>query len=339
MTASEFLREAEKLRLDAATFKSFSLKRVAARNDKGDFADGPPCLQNLAKIGFPEGGRNNALFHMAVYYQMTDDVRWKEMLVDANARLMKPALGNDEVQGVIKSLEKKDYRYKCNDEPMCSHCDSLLCRTRKYGVGDGGAAPITNLTRIASTPAIWFVEVNGTIKLEISSEQLANPRLFKLACMEQGHFFPLLKQVEWDAHIKDAVANHDTINPGEGVRVEGQFLEMLEDFLTNRFRSDSREDLLLGRPWQDEEAGKYYFRLRDLMRFLNREDFRDNGQRVKRARIANWIRDLGGGGGERDKDRFEVKGCTVRYYWVPNNAVQKQPNNLDLPPIAESPIL
>jgi hypothetical protein len=98
------------------------------------FGDGPPCLQVMAGgDGFPEGGRNNALFHIGVYLRKAHPNEWEDRLRDDNQKYMRPPLGNKEVDSVIASLDSKKYQYKCKDQPMASHCDANLCRTRLYG--------------------------------------------------------------------------------------------------------------------------------------------------------------------------------------------------------------
>ena len=48
------------------------------------FPQGPPCLNQLAKEGFGEGARNNALFNIAVYYKQANPDSWEDELVKAN---------------------------------------------------------------------------------------------------------------------------------------------------------------------------------------------------------------------------------------------------------------
>ena len=48
---------------------------------------------------------------------------------------MKPPLGHAQVTKTINQHDKKDYQYKCKDQPMCSRCDAPQCRLRKYGIG------------------------------------------------------------------------------------------------------------------------------------------------------------------------------------------------------------
>jgi len=102
------------------------------------FQDGPPCLNKLAKDGFGEGARNNALFNIAVYFKQATPDRWEDELVKANQEHMVPPLSNGEVQQLIKSVNRKGYdKYRCKDAPINSVCQSGLCRTKRFGVGFG----------------------------------------------------------------------------------------------------------------------------------------------------------------------------------------------------------
>ena len=87
----------------------------------------------MNKIG--EGGRNNALFHYGVYAKQKWPAEWKSKLILFNATAMERPLSDSEVQIVVTQHDKKEWGYKCKDEPMCSMCDKTLCRTRKYGIG------------------------------------------------------------------------------------------------------------------------------------------------------------------------------------------------------------
>src|SRR6185295_2315154 len=108
-----------------------------------------PCLQHLTSSGIQSDGRKRTLFMMALYYKRADTENWKERLESANRLFFKPPLPSSEITGVINSCEKKDYEYTCKEEPMKSHCDSVTCRMRKFGVGKGGEYPvITSLSKL-----------------------------------------------------------------------------------------------------------------------------------------------------------------------------------------------
>ncbi len=188
MTIGEFLSMAEKRRVTTeqlavlAQPKSNVIplkgKKKGAGNTNGarpasPYGDGPPCLQHLASTGFPEGGRNNALFHIGVYLKKAHPADWHKHIEPA-----------DEVDAVIKSLEKKDYEYKCKDQPMVAHCNSVVCRGRKHGVGVGGSYPeITGLSKLMTEPPVWFVDIPGGHRIPMTTDDLQNYRRFHKMCM------------------------------------------------------------------------------------------------------------------------------------------------------------
>ncbi len=146
MTLGEFLRFAEKSRVSIDDFVKLcvvrrappaSKKRGDGKPGKGDFSDGPPCLQHLTASGVQNDGRKRTLFMMALYYKRAHPSDWKEQVESANHRFFGPPLASEEVTGVLKSVAKKSYEYTCAAEPMRSVCNSDLCRTRTFGVGGG----------------------------------------------------------------------------------------------------------------------------------------------------------------------------------------------------------
>ena len=77
-------------------------------------ADGPPCLQALCAQGVPEGGRNNTLFNIGIYLKKVFPINWENPLIEHNFKYVHPPLPNNEVQILVKQLNKKDYKYKYN---------------------------------------------------------------------------------------------------------------------------------------------------------------------------------------------------------------------------------
>jgi hypothetical protein len=69
-----------------------------------------------------------------------------------------------------------------------------------------------------------------------------------------------------------------------------------------------KEEILLRRPWTDEETGRTYFRLKDFESFLKRNKFLD----YRSNRIAQRLRDIGG-----ESQRFRIKGRIVRCWSIP----------------------
>lgn len=341
MTIEEFISIAESSRttvadLDALRKASMRTSRVAgnvgeAASSSEPFGDGPPCLQHLAENEMLGDGRKRAIFHMGVYYKRARPSDWEASLEKANQDHMTPPLPSQEVSNVIKSLTKKDYQYLCREEPMVSHCDALTCRSRRFGVGEGSALPaIAGLAKLDTDPPIWFADVEDK-RIEATTQQLQNYNLFHVLCMERlNRCYAAVKQADWLALVGAAMANLTIVDAPPEVGIGGRFLELLEDFLTNRAAAERRDDILSGRPWLDEDGTavgslvtmpRYFFRLRDLQAHVVREGERGMG----RNWMAQRLKSLGGA-----DHLFNIKGKACGCWWVPASCVSPAPK-LDLP--------
>lgn len=280
--------------------------------------DGPPCLQHLTAVGFPEGTRNNGLFALGIFCRKKYGERWEEMLEKYNRDYMKPPLNHEEVASVVKSLKKKDYSYSCKEQPICSYCNVTLCKTRKFGVGGGGGAypVISGVSKLdAGEDTLWFVDIEDE-RIELTTRQLQNYKEFQTVCMNAltVYFMPM-KAETWAAMVNEAMANAVIIEAEPEQTAVGHFMELLEEFCTNRHRGERKEDILLGKPWMDEEAGRHYFRLRDLMEFLDRGGFRRWGRNT----VGERVKELGG------PQFFNIRGKGVNTLWIPAGSVSGTP--------------
>jgi hypothetical protein len=336
MTIGEFLTMAETRRVTSAKLAELTVAPVPVAKSKANgngqrhatpYGDGPPCLQHLAVSGFPEGGRNNALFHIGVYLKKAHPSEWEKHLEHDNQLYMKPPLPADEVDMVKKSLRKKDYEYKCKDQPMASHCNSTACRGRKHGVGVGGAYPeILGIDKLDSDPPVWFVQIPGA-RIPMATEDLQNYYKFHKMCMAHANIcYKMISQPVWFSIIGDAMQRVKVIAASDDVSTSGVFLEMLETFLTNRMRGKTKEDLLRGVPWEDEEAGRHYFSMSALEKFLQREGWRN----VERPMLKYRIEKLGGG----NRQQMNIKGKNRGMWFVPVKAIEGAPE-LDAPEISK----
>lgn len=321
MTIGEFLGIAEKSRVTEEQVVEMGEKRAAGTKGgkkvskaNTPFGDGPPCLQHMADGGFPEGGRNNSLFMIGLYLKRASPMDWQEKLEESNRQHMQPPLDSEEVQIVVKQLEKREYQYTCKTEPMASHCDAARCRARKYGVGNGASPVINSIEKLDIEPAIWFVGVEDK-RLELSTAELQNFVLFHRACMERANkCFQTMTQKDWLAVLADAMEHMTTSKAPPDASAGGVFLEYLEEFLTGRGKGDRVDDLLLGRPWHDEENKRHYFQMRDFQKFLGRENVRD----MTRGQIIRRIQNLKGGG-----DKRNISGKFRNLWWVPDDVIDE----------------
>lgn len=329
MTLHEFLAEAEQRRTELDKVK---IKRRRSGNKKDmpnapGFEDAPPCLQHLVAMGFPEGGRNTGLFAMGVYLKKKYEIDWKERLEVINRENISPPLPSEEVAGILKSLERKDYSYTCKDVPLKNFCNSTLCRTRKYGVGGGGMFPVvTGLSKLETEPPVWFLDIEDH-RIELNTRQLLNYKEFQIACADKiTVMFMNMKADTWSEMIGLAMSTANIIEAPVESSTLGHFMELLEEFCTNRHSAQTKDEIILGKPWYDEAAGRYYFRLRDLMNHLEVKKFQIWGRNVVSARLD----EMGG------RHFFNIKSTGVNTYWVPDS-FSEQPD-IPLPSTERSPI-
>jgi hypothetical protein len=335
MTLDEFLTLAERKCVTEADLEELKVakprgggKRAKGGNGaapKVPFSNGPPCLQHMAEGGFPLDGRKRAIFMIGIFLKKAFPNDWQTRLDQDNQTYMRPPLPADEINSVIKSLEKKDYEYTCKEQPMASHCNSVVCRGRKFGVGTGGEYPVIEaMSKLDTDPPLWFVDIPGA-HIAMTTEELTSYRKFHTLCVARAIppvAFKLIRDEVWMGILNDALQKVERIEASSDTGVSAVFHEMLEEFLTNRTRGVRREDLLRGAPWENEEKGRHYFRLRDLQNFLNRQ-----GSKMGRPEITTRLREDYQG----ETEQFKVKGnINIMAWWIKSSSITRAPT-LDPP--------
>lgn len=294
------------------------------------FGDGPPCLETLSRNGVPKGVQNDTLINMGVYFKRRYPENWHDKMHEAAANFLTPPGQVDKTQDAIRSLEKRDYWYACKKEPMCSHCNSAICRTRPFGVGEADDFPCIIEVRVLKTdPPIWFVDLHNGASLELNTDSIYTYTLFLKACINEGKcVFHAMKQSDWLKVIKPWIETAEPIPVPEDSGERGQFLELLEEFVSSKSRGEQLEALFSGRPWLNEEDKCHHFRIKDIHEYLVRSGFKT----WTRPMIAQRLRAMG-----CDHYNTRVKGRPLRAWRVPADKVQGAPV-LDTPSRVEGPI-
>lgn len=274
LSAEEFLDYAEKLVIAEKDLEKLGL-RVAE-----ELKDGPPCLEHLLAHGFQPGTRNDGLFNVGVFLRKMNPDSWQKDLEEYNMKYMSPPLSASEVISIAQSLNKKEYGYTCHKPPIKSHCQAAKCRLRKFGVGPSQGMPVlTGLTKYDAQPPIWFLDVEGGGRIELTTEDLQNQARFQRRCMDALNVMtPLQGRHAWQSIIQDLLDNVTVIEVPKDATPVGQLLEHVERFCTSKVQARTRDELLLGKPWFNE--GRHYFRMSDLIAYLDRQRF--NGVSVSK---------------------------------------------------------
>jgi len=300
-SALDFLARAKGLEQSAGWFEIPS----AANQPEGEavpVSDGPPCLQKLVQIGVPEGSRDNFLLDYAGYERMrgtVGGVDWQDRVREVNRTTCGPPLPAGDVDRILKQATK-GYNYGCKKEPLQSHCNSAVCRIRKYGVGrmeglsgkksDVPELPVMNgLRKLNTEPPVYYLEVEGrTVKL--TSQQLASPRLFQTRCMEAvDKMIPVPSQAAWQRIIQELLDNIViTEVPEEERGTKSTFRILLDAYLSKKAPAQHKEQVASGSPWTDEN-GITWFNLDSLLRFL----VRNEKEGMTKAAVTAFLYEIG----------------------------------------------
>ena len=276
MRLTIFLAEAERKKISPK-----DLMKIVTIADESVLEDGPPCLQCLLEQGFPKGTRNSGLFSLGVYCRKAFPDTWAAELDKMNTKSMNPPLPAKEVQSVTKQLDKKDYAYKCNDQPIVKFCNPAECRTRRFGIGGGSMPSMRNLRKIPTDQPVWLLDVNDKV-LELSTDDLQLQVKFQKMCMNVLNIMPpKISDKQWQSTIQALLDKCIPLDKPPDAGIIEQFAELVHIFCTdNRMHANSREEILLGRPYimthpsNPEEGERVFFRLRDLEDFFVRNNFR-----------------------------------------------------------------
>ena len=278
------------------------------------FSDGPPCLQHIMTMGFPEGGRNISLFNVGVYYRKKNPDDWQEDLMKFNYEHVSEPLPSAEINGLVKGISKKEYAYTCKQSPICNYCEKSKCMKRDYGIGGvgGGLAlevdAITKYETENRQSVRWYIEMQGE-RIEVTTPQLLDQRQLQKLCVEKLNKCPsTMPAPKWEKRINQLLENVEVIVDPDDASPQGQFEKMLDSFLTGKVQARQKDEIMNGKPWHDPDEAKVYFRSEDLFIYLEARRFRYTTQH----QIWSWLRLLGG-----DRKTFRIKSKPVKVWSVP----------------------
>lgn len=287
------------------------------------FEEAPPCLEILCARGIHEGERNNALFSIAVFYKKSDPENLRNKVIEANQKYCdNPYSGKEvrELTGIINSVDRKDYFYKCKDAPIKQYCNPVLCSKRQYGIDLPDAEEtievnLGSLVKVKTDPPLWILQVDG-YGIELETDEIMKQDKFIAKCMEKIHKWPnKIKARDWQRMVQDRLNNLDEQDAPDDASERGRFQFLVEQFCISKNMGVLPEDLSRGLPYTEED--KTYFRAKDLQDFLFRNQFRGLSAREMWMVVQN---DMGGG-----KRKFQFNGTTCNAWYVEAFAVQNEP--------------
>jgi len=282
--------------------------------------------------GIPPGGRDNTLYQYAVYAKKKWPDDWSAKIEEFNHKYMETPLPAQQVVKTIRQHEKKDYKYKCKDQPMCAVCSLNICRGKQYGIGNSFDHQVSDLTKFESDESIWFLNINGR-RLKLNTDQLYDQHKFRKACLNEINEMPnMMRPNDWDSRIQVLLQDFEVIKMPAEITKTGRFENLLSHFLEDQGEAEHIDEIDMGKALfeekeYEEKDGKVrketaYFKSEWLQKFLKKNDFKDFNTTEMTAHIRNKL----GGGDIRRK----VKGKTAYLWYVPwtkkNNEEYKTPD-------------
>lgn len=285
LTIEKFFELVEVMRISEDELKNFKKDDIDET-----YNDAPPCLQVLMSKGIEEGSRNIGLYNFAVYFKNKYPDNWNEKVMEANGSIVKPALDSNEVETIIKGVNKKKYFYKCSEYPLCQYCNKTECQKRKFGIGTYAEKTINfdNLTKYVAgdDSEIWYAEFQG-IRVQLTTEEiLCQQKLQKKLLGKINKVFYPMKQIQWLKKIEELIETCLVIEDPKDASVKGKFNQHLENFLET-FDTE-KSGLLRYTNYKDEKKNIIYFRIGNLDEHLTNKKFP-----CERQKICHLLREAG----------------------------------------------
>lgn len=295
--------------------------------------EAPPCLQCIAgRGGAGEGHRNKMMFNIGVLLRKEHGDTWDQHFDAYNCQpFVDSPLPSKEMQGLVKSVNRKAYEYTCNEAPIASVCSRQICLTRKFGIGQGDDEPgvvFGSLVKVNTQPPTWIWDVDG-LRVELTTEQLKDQSRFHSVCMEILNKWPrAMKPQSWATLVRQKLESCEVVEVPPDARPDGQMWALLQEYTTGKTKARSRDELLLDKPWTPKEAdigrygkdvqlGRTYFRSGNFKTFLIAQKITD----VTEKKIWNLLRGKGA-----QHHQFNINGRMVTVWSIDSFQEQSEPH-------------
>ncbi|MEZ2219624.1 hypothetical protein [Rhizobium sp. RCC_161_2] len=336
MSVVEFLYYVEKARCSPADVTRLA-KTTATTQKPGSSAPSSRVLRNLTEkcdeIAGLTDGRKRALHDTAFLFG-------KYVLKD-----------RIEPETVISKLIAAGVTAGLEPVAAESHArNGLEGRLRKRGGADGDDGDDENEGRFAEIDRIvmieggeepmWRVTVADYGDITLPSREVWKNDVFNLRCAERLKVgFRRLSVNEWADRINAALSIAETEAAPTEASQHDLFRDALNDFLFDKHRAENMDELLLGKPYPDDEKDKVWFRFKDMYKRLCQGPGTPL-QGVSRTKIGEMLRGIGRFGVDCDVHKTTAPICkkTTEVWWVRMGLLNGAMPQLPLPKTDRPPI-
>lgn len=271
--------------LDLAESMRVSASAIVEKSET-NHAEAPPCIQNMIAHGVGHGHRNLGLFSICVYLKQAFPETWKDKAFDVNAKSFSTPIPHTEAKKVIDSVARREYRYKCKEEPCRSRCNSSVCVEKKFGITteergeiEFGDMPVfSEVKKFNTDPVKWSIKVDGK-EIVMSTSTIMDFRLVRMAIAENlTKLVPPMKNDQWSRILAPLMIVAESVDAPQDASNYGVVLTRLREFLQKADLTSTGEDItkrnaiLRGSPVLQLKDGErtIFFRGTDFKEYLKK---------------------------------------------------------------------
>lgn len=298
-------------------------------------SEAPPCIQRFYKEGVPGGYRNQALYNITIYLRRAKPDTYVDDAMDANNSVFDRPLPSVEAKRTIKSAGRRDYKYKCGEEPCKSYCDSRACVNKLYGITPDEEVeirhgnelpPFTDLVKFDTDPPRWGFSMGGKEIQGVDTEELFNfNQLRKAVAGKLNTHVPNMSSRRWDAILQELFLTMKVVEVPKDASASGQAVARLVEYLSKAEsrlsegydEAKEREKLTRGMPCIQFVAETKYgvFKMTDFVKHLKNTRSED----LKGANLYFALREHLG----VETTRMRIGGKATTVWMVPMSNIHK----------------
>jgi hypothetical protein len=248
----------------------------------------PPCVRSMITNGVSSGLRNLSLYNIVIYLKRAFPETWKDKSFDMNAKIFDDPLSYTEAKKIVASASRREYHYKCKEEPCKSLCKSTICVTKKYGITPdekdeleiGKAPEFSSLKKLLTEPVKWILTIDHN-ELFLSTPELMDFRKIReMVAEKMTMIVPPMKNDRWQTILHKLMKDTQVLEAPDDASTPGLVRSKLREFLgkartpeKGKISKQDRQGLKLGMPVvQQEDNGQKFicFRGMDFVSFLKK---------------------------------------------------------------------
>jgi len=212
--------------------------------------EAPPCIQRMIQGEVERGYRNESIYNLTIYFRRAfSDTNYREYVYDLNMVIFDKPLPFEEVKKTVESASRREYKYKCMEEPCKGFCSLDTCMQRKWGISKEdstavavGLPEFSKLSIIKTDPPLWELTVESK-KIVLTTKQLRCFQSVAEMVMEKLlRVIPMMKNGDWMNKLSSLMQDVEEIETPDDASVPGIIKSRLQEFLEKADLSSNGTD-------------------------------------------------------------------------------------------------